>query len=139
MLARLPGAPKGTKGISLFLVPKFLVKDDGSLGDRNSLRCEGIEHKMGLTASPTCVMRYDERDWLAGGRALNNRGMKAMFTMMNAARLYVGVQGLGLAEVAYQNALAYARSTPAVALRPTARKRRRSPPTRSSCSPTSSA
>jgi alkylation response protein AidB-like acyl-CoA dehydrogenase len=107
VLARLPGAPKGTKGISLFLVPKILVKDDGSLGERNSVRCEGIEHKMGLTASPTCVMRYENATgWLVGEP---NRGMKAMFTMMNAARLYVGVQGLGLAEVAYQNALAYAK------------------------------
>jgi len=107
VLARLPGAPKGTKGISLFLVPKFLVKDDGTLDERNKLRCEGIEHKMGLTASPTCVMQFDGAiGWLVGEP---NQGMRNMFTMMNAARLYVGVQGLGLAEVAYQNALAYAR------------------------------
>jgi alkylation response protein AidB-like acyl-CoA dehydrogenase len=107
VLARLPGAPKGTRGISLFLVPKFMVKDDGSLGERNALRCEGIEHKMGLTASPTCVMQYNgATGWLMGEP---NKGMRAMFTMMNAARLYVGVQGLGLAEVAYQNALAYAK------------------------------
>ncbi len=107
VLARLPGAPKGTKGISLFLVPKFFVKDDGSLGERNTLRCEGIEHKMGLTASPTCVMQFDNaKGWLVGEP---NKGMRNMFTMMNAARLYVGVQGLGLGEVAYQNALAYAR------------------------------
>lgn len=107
VLARLPGAPKGTKGISLFLVPKFLVDDDGSLGARNTLRCEGIEHKMGLTASPTCVMNFDgATGWLVGEP---NQGMRNMFTMMNAARLYVGIQGLGLAEVAYQNGLAYAR------------------------------
>ncbi len=107
VLARLPNAPKGTKGISLFVVPKFLVNDDGTLGARNSLRCEGIEHKMGLTASPTCVMNYDGAiGWLVGEP---NQGMRNMFTMMNAARLYVGIQGLGLGEVAYQNALAYAR------------------------------
>jgi len=107
ILARLPGAPKGTKGISLFIAPKFLVNDDGTLGARNTLRCEGIEHKMGLTASPTCVMQYDgTKAWLVGEP---NKGMRNMFTMMNAARLYVGIQGLGLAEVAYQNALAYAK------------------------------
>lgn len=107
VLARLPGAPKGIKGISLFLAPKFMVNDDGSLGARNSLRCEGIEHKMGLTASPTCVMNYDNAiGWLVGEP---NQGIRNMFTMMNAARLYVGIQGLGLAEVAYQNALNYAR------------------------------
>jgi alkylation response protein AidB-like acyl-CoA dehydrogenase len=107
VLARLPGAPKGTKGISLFIVPKFLVKDDGSLGERNPVRCEGIEHKMGLTASPTCVMQFtDAKGWLVGEK---HKGMRAMFTMMNAARLYVGIQGLGLAEVAYQNALNYAK------------------------------
>src|SRR5277367_3515192 len=107
VLARLPGAPKGTKGISLFLVPKFLVKDDGMLGERNKLRCEGIEHKMGLTASPTCVMRYDNAIGVLVGEP--HKGMRAMFTMMNAARIYVGIQGLGLAEVAYQNALSYAK------------------------------
>ncbi|MDE3017005.1 MAG: acyl-CoA dehydrogenase C-terminal domain-containing protein [Pseudomonadota bacterium] len=107
ILARLPGAPSGTKGISLFLAPKFLVNDDGSLGARNKLRCDALEHKMGIHASPTCVMNYDgATGWLVGAP---NKGMKAMFTMMNAARLYVGVQGLGIAEVAYQNALAYAR------------------------------
>ena len=107
VLARLPDASKGTKGISLFLVPKFEVKDDGSLGTRNGLRCEGIEHKMGLTASPTCVMCYENAIGYLVGEP--NKGMKAMFTMMNAARLYVGIQGLGLAEAAYQNALAYAK------------------------------
>jgi butyryl-CoA dehydrogenase len=107
VLARLPGAPKGIKGISLFIVPKFMVNEDGSLGARNTLRCDGIEHKMGLTASPTCIMNYDSAiGWLVGEP---NKGMRNMFTMMNAARLYVGIQGLGLAEVAYQNALNYAR------------------------------
>ncbi len=107
VLARLPGAPSGTKGISLFLVPKFMVKDDGSLGEHNKLMCAGIEHKMGLAASPTCQMQYDGAvGWLVGEP---HKGMKAMFTMMNAARLYVGVQGLGIGEVAYQNALAYAK------------------------------
>lgn len=107
VLARLPDAPKGTKGISLFLVPKFIVNDDGSLGSRNGLRCEGIEHKMGLSASPTCVMRYENAVGYLIGEP--NKGMKAMFTMMNSARIYVGIQGLGLAEVAYQNALTYAK------------------------------
>lgn len=100
VLARLPDAPKGSKGISLFLVPKFLP--DGS---RNAFACAGIEHKMGIHASPTCVMHYDgAKGWLVGEP---HRGLPAMFTMMNAARLYVGVQGLGIAEAAYQNALAY--------------------------------
>ncbi|MEI6730609.1 MAG: acyl-CoA dehydrogenase, partial [Pseudomonadota bacterium] len=106
VLARLPDAHKGIKGISLFLVSKFNVNEDGSLGERNSFRCDGLEHKMGLTASPTCVMNYDGAlGFLIGEK---HKGMKAMFTMMNAARIYVGVQGLGLAEVAYQNAVNYA-------------------------------
>lgn len=100
VLARLPDAPKGTKGISLFLVPK--VMPDGS---RNAFSCAGIEHKMGIHASPTCVMNYDGAVGFMVGEP--NRGLNAMFTMMNAARLYVGVQGLGIAEAAYQNALAY--------------------------------
>ena len=107
VLARLPNAPKGTKGISLFLVPKILLKDNGELGERNNLRCDGLEHKMGLTASPTCQMSYnDAQGFLVGSP---NKGMKAMFTMMNAARIYVGIQGLGLGEVAYQNAVDYAK------------------------------
>ena len=106
VLAKLPDAPAGTKGISLFLVPKFLVNDNGTLGKRNNVNCASIEHKMGIHASPTCVMNYDNAvGFLVGEK---HKGMKAMFTMMNAARLYVGVQGLGLAEVSYQNALAYA-------------------------------
>ena len=105
VLARLPGAPKGSKGISLFVCPKVLVNEDGSLGARNGFSCAGIEHKMGIHASPTCVMNYDgATGWLVGAP---HRGLPAMFTMMNTARLYVGVQGLGVGEAAYQNALAY--------------------------------
>ncbi len=105
VLARLPGAPKGSKGISLFVCPKFLVNEDGSLGERNQFSCAGLEHKMGIHASPTCVMNYDgATGWLVGEA---HRGLPAMFTMMNTARLYVGVQGLGVGEAAYQNALAY--------------------------------
>ena len=105
VLARLPGAPKGSKGISLFVCPKVMVNADGSLGARNQFSCAGIEHKMGIHASPTCVMNYDgATGWLVGEP---HRGLPAMFTMMNTARLYVGVQGLGVGEAAYQNALAY--------------------------------
>lgn len=107
VLARLPDAPAGTKGISLFIAPKFLVNDDGSLGQRNKFSCTGLEHKMGIHASPTCQMAYEGATGFLVGAP--HKGMKAMFTMMNAARLYVGVQGLGIGEVAYQNALAYAR------------------------------
>lgn len=110
VLARLPDAPKGSKGISLFVCPKFMVNADGSLGDRNSFSCAGIEHKMGIHASPTCVMNYDgAKGWLVGKP---HEGLKAMFVMMNTARLYVGVQGLGVGEAAYQNALAYAKERP---------------------------
>ena len=107
VLARLPDAPKGSKGISLFLVPKVLVNDDGSLGARNAFSCSAIEHKMGIHASPTCVMNYDGATGYLVGKP--NEGLKAMFVMMNTARLYVGVQGLGVGEAAYQNALAYAK------------------------------
>ncbi len=107
VLARLPDAPKGSKGISLFVCPKFLVNDDGSLGARNAFACAALEHKMGIHASPTCVMNYDgATGWLVGEP---HRGLPAMFVMMNTARLYVGVQGLGVGEAAYQNALAYAK------------------------------
>ena len=107
VLAKLPDAPPGTKGISLFLVPKFLVNDDGSVGARNGIACGGIEHKMGIKASSTCVINLDDATgWLVGEM---HGGMRAMFTMMNGARLGVGIQGIGLAEVAYQNALNYAR------------------------------
>jgi acyl-CoA dehydrogenase len=107
VLARIDGAPAGTKGISLFLVPKFLVKDDGSLGARNAVSCGSIEEKMGIHGNSTCVMNYDgATGWLIGEE---NRGLNAMFVMMNEARLGVGVQGLALSEVAYQNAAAYAK------------------------------
>ena len=107
VLARIEGAPAGTKGISLFLVPKFLVKDDGSLGARNAVGCGSIEEKMGIHGNSTCVMNYDgATGWLIGEE---HRGLNAMFVMMNEARLGVGVQGLALSEVAYQNAAAYAK------------------------------
>ncbi len=107
VLARIEGAPAGTKGISLFVVPKILVKDDGSLGGRNAVSCGSIEEKMGIHGNSTCVMNYDgATGWLIGEE---NRGLNAMFTMMNEARLGVGVQGLALSEVAYQNAAAYAK------------------------------
>lgn len=107
VLARLPDAPEGVKGISLFVVPKFLINEDGSLGERNGAVCGSIEHKMGIKASSTCVMNFENaRGWLVGEP---HKGLKAMFTMMNAARLGVAMQGLGIAEVGYQNGLAYAK------------------------------
>ena len=107
VLARMPGAPAGVKGISLFLVPKFLVRDDGGLGARNGIVCTGIEHKMGLKASATCQISFENaQGWLVGAP---HKGMQAMFTMMNAERLGVGIQGLGIVEAAYQSAVAYAR------------------------------
>ncbi|MCH2544229.1 MAG: acyl-CoA dehydrogenase C-terminal domain-containing protein [Alphaproteobacteria bacterium] len=107
VLARTPNAPEGIKGISLFLVPKILPNRDGSLGQDNSLQCGSIEKKLGINASPTCVMHYNEaKGWLVGEL---NKGMKAMFIMMNGARLFVGVQGLGISEIAYQSALYYAK------------------------------
>ena len=107
VLARIEGAPAGTKGISLFLVPKVLVNEDGTLGARNGVTCGSIEHKMGIHGNSTCVMNYDgATGWLVGEA---NRGLNAMFVMMNEARLAVGVQGLGQSEVAYQNAVAYAK------------------------------
>ncbi|MFK0573943.1 acyl-CoA dehydrogenase C-terminal domain-containing protein [Endozoicomonas sp.] len=106
VLAKLPDAPAGPKGISLFLVPKFLVNEDGSLGERNTLACGSIEHKMGINASATCVMNFDgAKGYLVGGL---NKGLNAMFTMMNYERLFVGIQGLGSSERSYQNALEYA-------------------------------
>jgi alkylation response protein AidB-like acyl-CoA dehydrogenase len=107
VLARLPDAPAGVKGISLFLVPKFLPGQDGGLGDRNALSVGALEHKMGIHSQPTCVMNYDgATGWLVGEP---HRGLAAMFTMMNNERLFVGVQGLGLAGGAYQKAAAYAK------------------------------
>jgi alkylation response protein AidB-like acyl-CoA dehydrogenase len=107
VLARLPDAPAGSRGISLFVAPKFLVNADGSLGERNAVRCIGLEHKMGIHASPTCVMEYaGAKGWLVGEP---NRGLAAMFTMMNSARLNVGLEGVAVGEAALQAGLAYAR------------------------------
>jgi alkylation response protein AidB-like acyl-CoA dehydrogenase len=107
VLARIEGAPAGIKGVSLFVVPKVLVNADGSLGARNGVTCGSIEHKMGIHGNSTCVMNYDNATgWLIGGE---NKGMQGMFVMMNEARLGVAVQGLAQSEVAYQNAVNYAR------------------------------
>ncbi len=109
VLARLPDAPAGTRGISLFLVPKFFVNDDGSLGERNDAKCIGLEEKLGIHGSPTCVMSYGEEGGAVGYLiGQENKGLACMFTMMNNARLLVGVQGVAIAERAYQQALAYA-------------------------------
>jgi alkylation response protein AidB-like acyl-CoA dehydrogenase len=109
VLARLPDAPEGVKGISLFLVPKFLVNEDGSLGDRNDLKVVSLEHKLGIHASPTCVMSYGDNEGAVGYLiGEENNGLACMFTMMNNARHEVGMQGVGLSERAYQAALAYA-------------------------------
>ncbi|MDA3028246.1 MAG: acyl-CoA dehydrogenase [Actinomycetota bacterium] len=109
VLARTPGAPPGTKGISMFLVPKFLLNADGSLGERNDVTCVSIEHKLGIHGSPTCVLSFGEGEgaigWLVGEE---NEGMRNMFTMMNNARLSVGLQGLAIAERAYQDGVQYA-------------------------------
>ena len=107
VLAKIPGGPEGTRGISLFVVPKFLVNPDGSLGARNSLSCGALEEKMGIHGNATCVMNYDGATGYLVGE--EHKGMRAMFTMMNAARLGVGIQGIGLSEVAYQNAVTYAK------------------------------
>jgi alkylation response protein AidB-like acyl-CoA dehydrogenase len=111
VLARTPDAPPGTKGISCFIVPKLLVNDDGSLGHRNDVTCVSIEHKMGIKASPTCVLSYGDNGEGAVGYLIGeeNAGMRYMFTMMNTARLSVGLEGLALAERAFQMALAYAK------------------------------
>ncbi len=111
VLARIDGAPAGVKGISLFIVPKFLVRPDGSTGERNDVQCVSIEHKLGIRASPTCAMVYGQRDGAIGyllGEA--NRGLEYMFIMMNAARLSVGLEGYAVAERAYQRALDWARN-----------------------------
>ena len=110
VLARVPDAPPGTKGISLFLVPKYLVNPDGTPGDRNDVSCVSLEHKIGIHASPTAVMAFGEDEGAVGYLVGEiNQGMRAMFTMMNDARLHVGLEGLGIAERAYQHALDYAR------------------------------
>nr|WP_309501544.1 acyl-CoA dehydrogenase C-terminal domain-containing protein [uncultured Roseovarius sp.] len=107
VLAKIPGGPEGIKGVSLFIVPKFLVNEDGSLGERNGVACSKIEEKMGIHGNSTCVMDYDgAKGWLLGEK---HKGMRAMFTMMNEARIGVGMQGLAQAEIAYQNALEYAK------------------------------
>jgi alkylation response protein AidB-like acyl-CoA dehydrogenase len=108
VLARTPDAPTGVKGISLFLVPKLMINADGSLGERNAVYCESVEHKMGIKASPTCVMRYEQaRGFLVGTL---HEGLAAMFTVMNIERLAIGIEGLGLAQVSYENAVNYART-----------------------------
>ena len=107
VLAKIPGGPEGVKGISLFIVPKFMVNEDGSLGDRNAVSCGGLEEKMGIHGNATCVMNYDGATGFLVGEA--HKGMRAMFTMMNEARLGVGMQGLAQGAVAYQNALAFAK------------------------------
>lgn len=107
VLAKLPNAPEGTRGISLFLVPKYLPKDDGSLGPSNGVSCGSIEHKMGIKASSTCVMNFDDSEGYLVGEI--NKGMEAMFVMMNSERIGVGIQGLGAGEFAYQNAVSYAK------------------------------
>jgi acyl-CoA dehydrogenase len=110
VLARLPEAPKGTRGISLFLVPKILVNGDGTLGARNDVFCASLEHKLGIHAAPTCTMVYGDHGGALGFLVgEENRGLSCMFTMMNSARLNVGVQGVAIAERAYQQALAYAK------------------------------
>ena len=110
VLARLPDAPAGTRGISLFLVPKYLVNGDGSIGARNDVVCAGLEHKLGIMASPTCVMKFGEKGGAVGYLVgEENRGLATMFIMMNAARLAVGMQGVAVAERATQRAIAYAK------------------------------
>ena len=111
VLARTPDAPEGVKGISLFIVPKFLVNDDGSLGERNDVKCVSIEHKMGINASPTCVLAYGDGPGAVGHLVgEENRGLEYMFIMMNHARLGVGLEGVALAERAYQHAREYAKT-----------------------------
>jgi alkylation response protein AidB-like acyl-CoA dehydrogenase len=106
VLAKLPGAPEGSRGISLFIVPKYNVNEDGSLGELNTVGCGSIEHKMGIHGSSTCVMNFDDaKGYLVGEE---NKGLACMFTMMNYERLFVGIQGLGASERSYQNALEYA-------------------------------
>ncbi len=110
VLARTPTAPEGVKGISLFVVPKFMLNDDGSLGERNDVRCVSIEHKLGIHGSPTCVLAFGQNGGATGYLVgEENRGLEYMFIMMNAARYSVGIEGIGLSERAYQHALAYAR------------------------------
>ena len=136
VLARVPDAPPGTKGISCFIVPKFLVGDDGALGERNSVECVSIEDKMGINASPTCVMAYEDAVGYLIGEP--NQGMRYMFRMMNTARLSVGLEGLAVGDRAYQQAVAYAnervQGRPAgVPAKAPARRRSSSTPTFGAC------
>src|SRR6185503_16945876 len=111
VLARTPDAPEGVKGISLFIVPKFRVNPDGTLGERNDVKCVSIEHKLGINASPTCVLAYGDNKGAIGylvGEA--NRGLEYMFVMMNSARLSVGLEGYAVADRAFQRALEWART-----------------------------
>ncbi len=129
VLARLPDAPKGTKGISLFVVPKVLQD-----GTRNAVSCSALERKMGIHGCPTCVMNFDgATGWLVGEP---HQGLKAMFAMMNAERIAVGIQGLAIAEASYQNAVAYARERLQGRAPKGAAESAKSPPIRSSCTPT---
>ena len=107
VLAKIPGSPPGTKGISLFLVPKFILNDDGSVGPRNGVSTGSVEHKMGIKGSATCVLNFDDAVGYMIG--VKNKGLNQMFTMMNLERILVGIQGLGISEIAYQNSLAYAK------------------------------
>ena len=107
VLARVSDSPKGTKGISLFLVPKYIVKDDGNIGPRNGISTGSIESKMGIKGSATCVLNFDEATGFMIGK--KDKGLNAMFTMMNLERIVVGIQGLGISEIAYQNSLSYAK------------------------------
>ena len=107
VLAKIPGGPAGTKGISLFLVPKFNVNENGSIGTRNGVNTLSIESKMGIKGSPTCVLNFENAKGFLIGQ--ENKGLSSMFTMMNLERIIVGIQGLGIAETAYQNSLTYAR------------------------------
>ena len=107
VIARAVDSPKGTKGISLFLVPKFVVKEDGTIGARNGISTGSIETKMGIKGSATCVLNFDGATGFMIGP--KNKGLSQMFTMMNLERIVVGIQGLGISEIAYQNSLSYAK------------------------------
>ena len=107
VLARIPGSPPGTKGNSLFLVPKFSVNDDGTIGSRNGVNTGSIESKMGIKGSPTCVLNFENS--IGYMIVLKTKGLSSMFTMMNLERIVVGIQGLGISETAYQNAPSYAK------------------------------
>ncbi len=124
---RLPDAPEGTKGISLFIVPKVLVDDSGKLGEVNDVVCAGIEHKLGINGNPTCTMKFGEKGKGAVGYLVGeaNRGLEYMFIMMNAARFSVGVQGYAVADRAYQHSLEYAKERVQMADAATRDRRRR--------------